>query len=142
MNPIQPNDMNLAQARMLNPKSKLATRLSNEKLDYLHPPDADHQKLKKAAQEFEGVFIQQLLEAMDKTVDRTDSMLGGGSAEEYFRSMLNESVAKEMATGPIGSGFGLAESIYKQMEKDMKGSTAAMRMAPNIQMPPQPKLDF
>lgn len=139
MNPIQPNtDITLSQARMLNPKSKLA----QEKLDYLHPTDADHKKLKKAAQEFEGVFIQQLLEAMDKTVDRSDSMLSGGSAEEYFRSMLNESVAKSMATGPSGSGFGLAESIYKQMEKDMKGSSEAMRMAPNIQMPTQPKLDF
>ncbi len=141
MNPIQNNsEMTLSQARMLNPNSKLA----QEKLEYLHPPDADRQRLKKAAQEFEGVFVQQLLEAMDKTVDRTDSMLSNSSAEEYFRSMLNESVAKEMTSGPAGSGFGLAESVYRQMAKDIKGSTAAIHMAPGLLMPQvtQPKMDF
>lgn len=96
-----------------------ATRLEQMKQAYLNPQGADQKKLKKAAQEFEGIFIQQLLDAMDKTVDRENSLMGGGSAEEYFRGMMNEEVAKSLATRPGGSGFGLAEAIYRQMSAQL-----------------------
>jgi flagellar protein FlgJ len=87
---------------------------------YLHPTNKDTKKLKQAAQQFESVFVQQVLEMMDKTIDRENSMLSGGSSEQYWRSMFNEEVAKSMCTSPQGSGFGLAESIYKQMAQQMK----------------------
>jgi flagellar protein FlgJ len=87
---------------------------------YLHPATKDAKKLKRAAQEFEAVFVQQVLEMMDKTVDRQNSLLGGGSTEQYWRSMFNEEVAKSMCTGPAGSGFGLAEAIYRQMAQQLK----------------------
>lgn len=71
--------------------------------------------LKHVAQEFESVFIQQLMTAMDKTVDREDSLISGGEAEESFRGMLNQEMAKNMAHAPgSGWGLGMAESIYKQ----------------------------
>lgn len=76
---------------------------------------AQHGKLKKAAQQLEAVFFQQLLEAMDKTVDREDSLMGGGETEQTFREMMNQNVAESIATAPGGSGFGLAESMYQQM---------------------------
>jgi Rod binding domain-containing protein len=90
-------------------------RLQQLQRDFANPSDTDHKKLKKSAQDFEAVFLHQLIEQMDKTVDRENSIMGGGSAEDYWRGMMNEQVAQSMATQPGGSGMGLAESIYKQM---------------------------
>jgi Rod binding domain-containing protein len=78
-------------------------------------------KLEKAAKELESVFLKQLLDAMDKTVDREESMLSGGHAEEMFRGMLNEHVALSWSKKTGGSGLGLAEHIYKQLERQAGG---------------------
>lgn len=98
---------------------------------------AEQKKLKAAAQEFEAIFVQQILEAMDKTVDRENSILGGGSAEQYFRGMLNQEVARSISARPGGSGFGLAESIYRQMSRqtEASGGTQASTEKPALQKP-------
>ena len=93
--------------------------------EYQHPDTADQKKLKGVAQEFEAVFFQQLLETMDKTVDREGSMLDDGYAGETFRSMMNQEVAKMATSGPAGSGFGLAENIYQQMALNLEKSDQA-----------------
>lgn len=95
------------------------TRLLQLQQSVSKPVDTDRKKLKQAAQEFEAVFLQQLLDAMDKTVQREDSVLGGGSAEETWRGMMNQEVARSMAARPGGSGFGLAEAIYRQMSASL-----------------------
>lgn len=91
---------------------------------YEHPTTADSKKMKQAAQEFESIFMQQMLDMMDKTVDRENSLLGGGSAEQYWRGMLNQEIAKGMCMGNGGSGLGLAETIYKQMAAQSQSPSA------------------
>jgi Rod binding domain-containing protein len=81
---------------------------------YENPQTEAQKKLKKVAGEFEGVFVQQLIEAMDKTVDREDSMMGGGEAEKTFRGMLNQQLATSITQGPSGGGFGMAQSVFEQ----------------------------
>lgn len=103
-----------SQAVKLQNMQKQALSLENQ------PENQNDQKLKKAAQEFEAIFVQQMLNEMDKTIDRKNSFLNGGSSEEYFRGMLNEEIAKSMTMRQGGSGFGLAEAIYKQMAKNAK----------------------
>lgn len=81
--------------------------------------DKEKAKLKEAAQEFEAIFTQQLLEAMDKTIERdAEGFLNGGSAEETFRSMMYENIARTISHGPASKGFsgglGLAKHIYEQ----------------------------
>jgi flagellar protein FlgJ len=83
----------------------------------------DEQKLRQASKDFEAIFVNQMLEAMDKTVDRENSIMSGGSSEQYFRSMLNEEIAKSMTNRAGGSGFGLAEAIYRQMSKQTSTKT-------------------
>ena len=90
-------------------------RLQQLQQQFLHPATADQKKLKKAAQEFEAIFVQQLFEAMDKTVDREGSVMGGGSAEDYWRGMMNEEVSRSISNRPGGSGLGMAETVYRQM---------------------------
>lgn len=93
----------------------------------------DEKKLKQASKDFEAIFVNQMLEAMDKTVDRENSIMSGGSSEQYFRSMLNEEIAKSMTNRIGGSGFGLAEAIYRQMSKQLKTSTTETGAANTIQ---------
>jgi flagellar protein FlgJ len=93
----------------------LVNKLQN---DFLHPTGRDKQKLKETAQQFEGIFIKQLLDAMDKTIDRS-GMLSGGHAEEMFRGMMNDEVSKKMAER---NGLGLAQSIYRQVSQIMDHS--------------------
>jgi Rod binding domain-containing protein len=97
-----------------------ASKLQQLQKEYMNPESTDRKKLKKAAQEFESVFLNQMLEEMDKTIQRDENgILGGGSSEGYFRSMLNQEIARSMSTKTGGSGFGLAEAIYKQMAEHL-----------------------
>lgn len=83
-------------------------------------------ELMKTAQQFEGVFLQQMFTAMDKTVDRSESLMGGGSAEETFRGMFYERVANSIAERPFNeSQFGIAAAIYKQLEKQLPKDSGA-----------------
>jgi peptidoglycan hydrolase FlgJ len=122
MNPL---DSNLQLHSLQWQGQAEASKIKQLESEYLNPDAADEKKLKKAAQEFEAIFLQQFLEAMDKTVDRENSVLSGGSSEQYFRSMLNQEISKSMSTKLGGSGFGLAEAIYRQMSQQMKASKEA-----------------
>lgn len=119
---------NIEQANLSNQ----ANQLINLKKSFANPGDKQHKELKEAAQQFESVFIKQLLDAMDKTVDREGSILSGGSAEEYFRGMLNEHIAQNFSDRPGGSGFGLAENIYRQMASEMTADKNSVK--PKITM--------
>lgn len=72
-------------------------------------------KLLDASQQFESVFVYQLLQEMDKTVERSEFM-HGGSAEEMFRGLFYQEIAKNISTSPT-SNFGLGKQIYDQLSK-------------------------
>ena len=97
-------------------KAEVLTReqLNSVRDKFRHPESDSDIKLKETAEQFEAVFVKQLLDTMDKTVDRTDSLFGGGHAEETFRGMLNEEISKSVASSG-GPGLGLAESVFRQM---------------------------
>jgi flagellar protein FlgJ len=68
--------------------------------------------LYKACQDFEALFIKQMLDVMRKTIHKEDDMLNGGLSQDVFEGMLYDQYAKKMAET---AGFGLAETIYKQV---------------------------
>lgn len=68
-------------------------------------------KLYQAAQDFEALFVKQMLNTMRKTVDKGE-LFNGGQAEEIFEDMLYDERAKMMTRN---AGFGLADSLYRQM---------------------------
>lgn len=121
---MNPMDLNLQSGTLQWQGQADASKAQQLQRQFLNPGTADQKKLRNAAQEFESIFVQQMLEAMDKTIDRENSVLSGGSSEQYFRSMLNQEIAKSMSTRQGGSGFGLAESIYRQMAENMKQGAA------------------
>ncbi|HEV2642836.1 MAG TPA: rod-binding protein [Candidatus Elarobacter sp.] len=69
-------------------------------------------KLRKAAQQVEGAFVQQMYKTMRETVP-TDGAFSGGSGEEMFTGLLDQHVASD--TPMQWKRHGLSESIYRQM---------------------------
>lgn len=67
----------------------------------------------QAAEDFEAVFISQMLMPMLNTVE-VDPMFGGGHAEETWRGILAEETGKEMARA---GGIGIADMVAKEMLK-------------------------
>jgi flagellar protein FlgJ len=69
-------------------------------------------KLREAAQNFESVFLHQLVKMMRATVEKS-GLISGGRAEEIFQDMLDEQYA-----GALGknSNLGLADMIYKELK--------------------------
>ncbi len=70
-----------------------------------------NKKLYKVCEEFEAIFIKQMLSAMKKTINKSN-FLHGGMAEDFFEDMLYDKYAEKMAkTGD----FGLAKVLYDQL---------------------------
>ena len=67
--------------------------------------------IQKAAQDFEAVFLSQMLAPMFNTVP-TDNMFSGGQAEETWRSVLLDEYGKMMAKN---GGIGLSDAIAAEM---------------------------
>jgi peptidoglycan hydrolase FlgJ len=68
---------------------------------------------RNAAEDFESVFIAQMLEPMFEGL-KTDGMFGGGSSEGIFRSLMVQEVGKEISRA---GGVGITDAIYDQMLK-------------------------
>ncbi len=66
---------------------------------------------KKAASQFESVFISQFLGSMFEGVS-TDGTFGGGPGEQMFRSVLLDEYGKQIETQ---GGFGLSAAITRQL---------------------------
>lgn len=62
------------------------------------------------AEEFEAVFLAQMMEQM--MGESTESSFGGGPGEAAFKGMLNEEYAKVMAKA---GGIGLADNLAREM---------------------------
>ena len=73
------------------------------------PPNM--QKVKQAAQQFEGFFVGQMMEYMMADL-HPDATFGGGQAEETWRSMLNQEYGKEIAKS---GKLGIADNVMKSM---------------------------
>jgi Rod binding domain-containing protein len=76
-----------------------------------HAPKGDTRAIDKAARDFEGVFVSQMLEQMWSEVP-TDSNFGGGSGESVFRSLMIQAVGNQIANN---GGIGLAANVKREM---------------------------
>ena len=86
------------------------------------PPDA---KTLKSAREFEAMAIGQLLQPMFETVDSAHSLFGGGSAEETWKPMLVNEIAKKIAAN---GGLGLARPVLAEMLRMQEARAPAKAM--------------
>jgi flagellar protein FlgJ len=68
---------------------------------------------KAAAQQFEAMMVQQLLQSMWSTVPKGE-LLSGSSEEGHYRDMLNEALSTSIAEG---RGIGIKEVILRDLNK-------------------------
>lgn len=72
-------------------------------------------KLKKAAQQVEGIFVRDLLAAMRK--GGGDSF-GKGFGATVYRDMFDQSMSETLASR---GAFGIGDLLFKQMSKGVVG---------------------
>ena len=76
----------------------------------------DITEAKKAAEDFEAFFLTSTLESMFAGV-KTDGLLGGGTAEQIYRSMLFDEYGKLMAkNGGVGVSHQIMDTIIAMQE--------------------------
>ena len=71
-------------------------------------------KLYEQCQEFESIFVKMMMKEMRNSVDKKDSLLSGGWAEDIYQDMLDDKYSESMAKT---ARFGLADQLYKQLAK-------------------------
>ncbi|MBV8548814.1 MAG: rod-binding protein [Alphaproteobacteria bacterium] len=81
----------------------------------------------KTAQDFEGMFMAQMLQPMFDGIE-ADKMFGGGHGEEVMRSFMVQEYGKSMARS---AHFGLADAIKKSMLQKQERSMATPAMTPS-----------
>lgn len=86
--------------------------------------DADPRQaeMRRVAEEFESIFLAQMMAPMFEGI-QTDGLGGGGIGEETFRPMLIEQYAAALSKA---GGVGIADAVMREL----------MRMQ---QSPPQPE---
>ena len=104
----------LNHARTVNADQEMYNRIKGAK--------TEKEQLKKAATEFESIFITKMLQEMDKTVDKEkDGLFGNDNKyEEAFKGIMFQQIGRDLANNPRTS-FGFADQIYRQMEKFVGG---------------------
>ena len=64
-----------------------------------------------SAEEFEAVFLSQMLEPMFKGIE-TDGMFGGGSSEKIYQSVMLQEYGKALARA---GGVGIADAVEREI---------------------------
>lgn len=83
----------------------------------------DPDKVRKTAQDFETVYLEQMFNHMFSTVG-VNAITGGGFGEETTRSMLVNAYAQSLAKA---GGIGLAPSIASEILKIQEKADGAVR---------------
>ncbi len=73
---------------------------------------------RKSADEFEAIFISQMLKSMSTGI-KTDGPFGGGHSEEIYRDLMNEQMGKAVTKQ---GGIGISDAIYRELLKNQEVS--------------------
>lgn len=96
-----------------NPNWDLNSQAAKKAEDLGKRKTASQKSLMDAAEQFEAIFLYQLMSEMRRTVPDSD-LLGDRKAEKIFQSMLDQEMANHSAKS---QSVGLATMIYEQMSR-------------------------
>lgn len=103
-------DTGTAQAK----KSKVETDSFEQYLQKAYN-DGDKEKLKKACDDFEGIFLNMMFKEMRNTVQKSE-LLPTDTGNDIFQGMLDEELMNNAAKkGRVG----LSNMLYKQLSTQM-----------------------
>jgi Rod binding domain-containing protein len=119
--------MPLAQAPL--PGAPIAVNRQNS-------ASAQSQAMKRSAQEFEAVFLNEMLAPMFEGLS-TDGLGGGGVGEEMFRPMLIDTYAKSIAkAGGVGVAADIIAEFNRMHAQQTSVAAGADTRAPAIPVQP------
>lgn len=73
--------------------------------------EVEKEKLRQAACDLEGLFVEQMFQAMRQATP-DNALTSGGSGEKMFREMMDRETAKTISSGP---GLGIGAMVYRQL---------------------------
>lgn len=106
---MQTQVINTAQAQIFEAQAKAAQ-------NGVHTAKAggsNDKAMRQAAEDFEAIFITQMIKPMFETLP-TDTMFGGGQAETIYRGLMVEEFGKSVAKN---GGIGIADNVYRELLK-------------------------
>ena len=74
-------------------------------------------RLRESCQDFESIFVKQMLDSMKKTVNRSE-LVKRNMGEDIFEDMLYDEYAKKMTET---SRLGIAEMMFNQLSRQLPG---------------------
>jgi peptidoglycan hydrolase FlgJ len=90
----------------LLPSTQAALRMPNA------PASAGSAQLWQSARDFEATALNELFEPMFDTVDMSNSMFGGGDAENSWKPVFVQEMTKAIAAK---GGLGIATPVYNTL---------------------------
>ena len=72
---------------------------------------AGQEAVKRVAQEFEALFLAEMLAPVFESTD-TDGLFGGGEGEKIFRSMMVQEYGRAIAKS---GGVGIADAVQREI---------------------------
>lgn len=81
----------------------------------------DDKRIQATAQEFEAVFLAQMVSHMFAGLGSSGGMFGGGPSEETYKAMLYQEIGKTLAKA---GGIGIADSVARHMLKIQESQTS------------------
>lgn len=100
-------------AQLTNMDTQTALGIAQQNALPTMPKGQDMQKMREAAQEFEAVFLSQMLKPMFEGIGSAPPF-GGGPAEEMYRSLMMDEYGKSIAKA---GGIGIADQVLREMIK-------------------------
>jgi flagellar protein FlgJ len=73
-------------------------------------------KLKKACNDFEAIFLKQMLTTMRKSVPKS-GLFNDGFANDMYQSMADDQLARDLAHD---SSMGIGDILYRQISGQIK----------------------
>lgn len=89
---------------------------------------AEREAIKKAAKDFEAVFLGILMKSMRDSVQKS-GLMDGGNSEEIYQSMLDTEYTKQMADQNF---TGLSKAIEEQLLRNRVSSATGISKAANV----------
>ena len=88
--------------------------ITNGALSIIPPGGDTPRTLREATQEFESLFVAQMMREMRSTIPES-GLLGAGSGQQIFREMLDQELSRRAA---YSGNFGIGELLYRQLGGD------------------------
>ena len=124
--PQVPTDLSATAASKLENKIRVAQYSTGDK---------QKNQLKKVSQEFESLFIAQLLKVMRETIEES-GLMEGGFGKSIYTDLFDQEVARSMAKRGV---LGISDLLYKNLsdKNSQVGQPTSTNPAPSNEAPAQ-----